>query len=1143
MAATMNGVVGRNFVWVLTIILVLGIGMGPIQGQTMTSGDVAGVVRDTSGAVVAAATVTLKSAATGEVRTVTTNETGAYRFTFLKPGDYTVSAATPGLKSDISRVTVQVGQASTVDIVAKVEATQEVIEVSANAELISTENANLNTTFTTKQILDLPAPGGDITTFAFTVPGIVMSLGSGYGNFISHGLPGVSNLFTMNGDDYNDAYLNLNNSGASNMLLGQNEVQEASIVQNGYSVQYGRQAGANINYVTKSGSNAVHADLMYNFNNHLMNANDFFNNATGTPRPYAVSQQWGADIGGPALKNKLFWYADSEGIYYTLATSGVVSIPSKALQTYILGNIKPVQQSLYQNAFNIWNGAPGASGAVPVTNGGGPLQDSRGLMGCGELAGNNVPAPGGGVFGQNVSCLDAFGTSGANTNKEWFNTARADWNISDKQKIFFRFKGDHGFQPTGTSLLTPGLNEQSLQPQYEGQINHTFVISPTMVNNFIASILWYSAIFGPANTAAAAQLFPSYFNIGGEASANNGGIYAMGIYWPVFPQGRDVGQGQLIDDFSVVKGSHTFKIGVNYRRNRVTDFSYEEGKIGSYFFSNIVDFANGVTNPNTGSYYYQQFAPLQDAHVRLYNIGVYLMDEWNVKSNLKVTLGIRFDRTANPTCLDNCFSRLTDQFTASDFQKGASIPYNSSIQTGLSHAYYGVDKLVADPRFGVVWSPGMGKGTVVRAGFGIFSDLAPAFLASNVFSNAPYPYQAVIYQGQEVGLASDPNSAAAAAQNSYNAFKTGFFAGDTLDQLNSAVPGGFGTPNYFSIPHHFGTPQYAEWSFEIEQPLGKKNVFVATYSGNHGYNLLTQNGYPNAYLANPSAFPSGFGGLPLAPPDPRFNAVTEIVNNGRSNYDGLSVQFRRAMAWGISGQIAYTWSHALDNLSNGGVGLPISFCSGCALGNLSSPSVAANYGNSDYDVRHNMTADFIWETPWKPANHPLGYIVGGWTVAGKFYMRSGTPFSIIDSVLAGNVSPTINSTMLASYAVSSGVNRHCGTGAVNTPCFNLSDFVPSLSETGFGNVGRNSFYGPGYTNVDATILKNFPIKERYKFSVGVQFLNLANHPHFQGPNANIAGGGFGTITGSVLQPTSPYGAFQSSSFSGRLVVLTGRFNF
>ncbi len=1142
MTTTMSGVVRRIFVSVLTIALVLWTAMGLVQAQTVTTGDVAGVVRDTSGAVIASATVTLKSAASGETRTVATNESGAYHITFLKPGEYTVSAATAGLKSDLSRVTVQVGQASAVDIVAKVEATQEIIEVSASAELISTENANLSTSFTTRQIQELPMQGGDITTVAFSIPGVVMSTGGGYGNFMSHGLPGISNLFTMNGNDYNDAYLNLNNSGASNMLLGQVEVQEASVVQNGYSVQYGRQAGANVNFVTKGGTNAIHADLLYNFNNHIMNANDFFNNSTGTPRPYAVSQQWGADIGGPAIKNKLFWYADSEGIYYTLATSGVVSIPSQALQTYILGNIKPVQQSLYQSAFSIWNGAPGTSRAVPVTNGGGPLQDGRGLMGCGELAPLNIAAPGGGVFGQNVSCLDAFGTSGTNTNKEWFNTARVDWNINDKQKIFFRFKGDHGFQPTGTSLINPTLNEQSLQPQYEGQINHTYVISPTMVNNFIASVLWYSAIFGPASTSASQALFPTYFQIGGQASANNGGIYPMGINWSGFPQGRDVGQGQLIDDFSISKGSHTFKIGTNYRRNRVTDFSYESGSIGSYFFANIVDFANGVTNGNTGSVYYQKFSPLLDAHIRLYNIGFYAMDEWNVKSNVKLTLGIRFDRTANPTCLDKCFSRLTDQFSLSDFQKGADIPYNSSIQTGLSQAYYSTDKFVADPRLGVVWSPSRTGGMVIRAGFGIFSDLAPAFLVGSVFNNAPYPYALNVFNGSEVGLASDPNSAAAAALNTYNAFRTGFFAGDTLAQLNSAVPGGFNAPGYFSIPHHFGTPQYAEWSFEIEKPIGKKNVLVATYSGNHGYNLLIQNGFVNGY-ANTSNFPNGFGGLPVAPPDPRFASITEITNSGRSNYDGLSVQFRRALAWGLSGQVAYTWSHSLDNLSNGGTGLPISFCSGCSFGNLSSPSVAANYGNSDYDVRHNLVADFIWDSPWKPANNVLRYALGGWTLGGRFFVRTGTPFSVWDSSLAGFVSPNINAQMLASYATSSGVNHSCGTGSVTTACFTASDFVQSLGETGFGNVGRNSFFGPGYTNVDATILKTFPVKERYKFSIGAEIFNLFNHPHFAGPNANVAGGGLGMITGSVVEPTSPYGSFQSSSFSGRLIVVTGRLNF
>jgi len=1115
-----------------------------IQAQTVTTGDIEGVVRDPSDAVIASATVTLKSLERGEIRTALTGDQGSYHFNFLKPGVYTLVAVTTGLnsglKSDTAKVTISVGQAIAIDLVAKVQAVQQAIEIKAETQVVATENANSTTTFDSQQIEGLPMPGGDITTVAFTVPGVLMNTGGGTGNFSSHGLPATSNLFTLNGTDYNEPWLNVNMSGASNLTLGQTEIQEASVVQNGYSVQYGRQAGANVNYVTKSGTNTVHGDLLYNFNNHLMNANDFFSNATGVPRPYAASQEWGADIGGPAIKDKLFWYVDSEGLYYTIPTSGVVNTPSPELQTYILGRLQPVQRPLYQTAFNLWNSAPGASRAVPVTNGNGPLQDGRGLMGCGELAANNVAAPGGGIFGRNVSCLSAWGSSGTNVNREWFNSDRVDWNIDASQRIFFRFKGDHGFQPSSTSLISPVFNAQSIQPIYEGQINHTYVNSGAMVNNFIFSVLWYGAITGPANITKTLAAFPTYFNIAGDAGSNNGGIYNMGVYWAGYPFGRSMGQGQLSDDLSVIKGKHSLKVGFNFRRNRYTNYDYQTGRIGSYFFSNIVDFANGVTNPTDGSVYYQEFSPLQNAHNRMYNLGVYAMDEWAIRTNLKLTLGIRFDRTPNFTCLDKCFSHLTDQFSLPSFQKGVDIPYNSSIQSGLSQPYYSVDPVVADPRVAVAWTPGNAPGLVVRSGFGLFSDLSPGILASDVFDNAPYPYAALIRQGQEVGLASDPNSAAAAALTQFNAFKNGFFSGQTLGQLQSSVPGGFSAPPYFSIPHHYSTAQYAEWSFEIEQRIGTKNAVSATYSGNYGYNLLLGNGFVNAYLAYPAQFPNGFGGLPLTAPDPRFGAITELTNSGISHYDGLSLQFRRVLGWGFQGQISYTWSHALDDVSNGGSGLTFSYTSAAGL---VTPSVRGSYGNADYDVRHNVVADFLWNTPWKLPNRFLDKALNNWTVGGKIFLRSGTPFGIIDSELSGNLSPNINAAMLASYQGSSPIARQCGASAVNIPCYSLSDFVPSLQETTFGNVARNSFYGPGYFDIDATVFKNFPIQDRIKLSIGAQAFNLMNHPNFADPNNNIAGTGFGTISSTVSQPTSPYGAVAGSAVSGRVLVLTGRLSF
>jgi hypothetical protein len=1105
-------------------------------GQTITTGDLTGVVKDATSAVVPGATVTLKNTDSGETRTEQTNSTGTYRFVFLKPGNYTISASSAGLVSDTAKVAVEVGQAVSLDLVAKVQTVGQTIEVSGVVDLLNVDNANLSTTYTTKQMEELPMPGGDMTTIAFTAPGVVMSTGGGYGNFSAHGLPGVSNLFTINGNDYNDAFLNLNNSGASNLLLGANEVQEAAVVQNAYSVQYGRQAGAQVNYITKSGTNGYHGDFAYNWNGDKLNANDFFANSEGLPREKAISNEWAVDFGGPILKNKTFAYADTEGLYYTLPTAGVVTIPTPQLQTYILNTINPAQDSLYQNAFKIWNGAPGVSKAVLISNGPGQLQDGNGVLGCGVTGFAGTTAPNGGIFGTNVPCGESWAQSGSNTNREHLYTIRVDQSITDKQKLYVRLKHDDGFQPTSTNLITSIFNEQSIQPEWDAAINHTYVISPTIVNSLIASVLWYSAYFGPPSVSASQKLFPYLFSIG-DGGANGGGFYNMGSYWPAFPQGRDVGQGQVIDDLSITRGRHTIKVGGNYRRNRVSDFGLLEGTIGQYNFGSLTDFANGVTDANFNSYYYQNFPSITTAHTRLYNVAFYAQDEWAVKPDLKITFGARIDRTGNPKCSDDCFSRLTAPFTSSAFNKGVNIPYDQSIDTGLSHAYYGVDAAVAQPRVGIVWSPKGGtNSTVVRGGFGLFADLAPAFLISHLYSQAPYPFSAVVLDGSEVGPASDSASAAAGAQNQFNAFKTGFFGGQTLAQLNNSVPGGFGSFNYFSIPQHFGTPEYAEWSFEIEQKVGEKNVVVATYSGNHGYNLMVQNGFPNA------AAPGGFVGMPSVQPDPRFLNVTEIGNQGKSNYDGLTVQFRRAFTRGFQGQINYTWSHDMDDISNGGSGLQFGYNTN-TVSTLVNPNIARDYGNADYDIRNNLTADFVYDTPWKFSHRGLNYALGQWSLSSKFYVRSGVPETITDGLLGNDFQGTLNAALTADAITH--VPGSCGSGAVNgaVPCLSPSMFLPAGTEPGFGNLGRNTLFGPGYFNIDTTLYKNVEITERVRLTIGASAYNLLNHPHFGSPNSNVASGALGGIYNTVGTPTSAYGSFQGSVVNGRLLVLTAKFRF
>src|SRR5579871_5103568 len=251
----------------------------PVFGQTVTTGDVAGIVKDASGAVVPNATINLKSLDTGEVRSAVTGSAGEYRFPLLKPGKFTISASATGLKSNVESFEVLVGQAAEMNLTLSVTASQQVIEVQAEAAALQTENANIETNFNKAQVDALPMPGGDLTTLAMTSPGIRVNVTGGSSNMNANGIPGASILYTVDGMDQNDPANNINNSGASNNLLGANAIGEVAVVLNAYSPQYGRMAGAQVNMVDLSVTNQFHGNLFYNYNFEKLNANSFFANS------------------------------------------------------------------------------------------------------------------------------------------------------------------------------------------------------------------------------------------------------------------------------------------------------------------------------------------------------------------------------------------------------------------------------------------------------------------------------------------------------------------------------------------------------------------------------------------------------------------------------------------------------------------------------------------------------------------------------------------------------------------------------------------------------------------------------------------------------------------------------------------------
>jgi len=1137
-----------------------------VLGQSATTGAISGTVVDPSNAVVANATVTLTSQDTGVTSTTTTNTSGAYSFPLLTPGQYKVSIKQQGFRTTEQMVPVAVGQTATINIHLLVGQSSEVLEVTSAVPLIQTEDANIQTTFTAKQVDLLPNGGNDLTAVANTSPGIQIntSSGGGYGNFTAFGLPATSNLFTVNGNDENDPYLNLNNSGATNLLLGKNEVQEVSVVANGYTGQYGRMAGAQVDYATKSGTNSWHGNMQYFFNSGGMNANDWFLNQSGTPLPQENNNQWAASIGGPIKKDKLFFFFDTEGLRYVLGTAQLVNVPTAAFASAVEANLPSfgsVNSTPFytNNIFAPYLAAPGISRAVPMDNN----TDGSGNLGCGDLntdyygwggagaTGSENVVPGFEAFGGNATtdpftdpvtglpgynpvyggfnngggtpCTQQFRSNAGQLSHEYIIATRVDYNVNSNDKLNFRFRADRGLQATYTDPVSPTFNAISGQPQDEGQMNWTHTFGPRVLNSFIVSGLYYSAFFKSANQSAATALFPyaqlwfdtnSWSNLGGENYA--------------FPQGRNVAQAQFVDDLSITRGSHELKMGVNFKRLDITD-----GIFGARAVTPLTEVAS-MTDFSLGyiDVFAQRFPTRTEQPMAMWSMGLYFQDQYRVNRDLKLTMTLRADRNSNAVCQTNCFTSLH----GGDFTQivhDATIPYNQVINANQHTAFPAIEKVVFQPRFGFAWTPMGHQNTVLRGGVGLFSDLYPGTIIDSFARNSPslnsFVLGGLLYSPDE-GV----NSATQIAAATNDAFNANFTSGGNANTLTTSKP------TFNSVASTVKNPKYLEWNFEVQQAIGTKMSVNVNYVGNYGYDEFITNNSVNSWSSG------GFVGLAPALPDAHFKVATLLNNTGVSNYNGMTATVNRRFTKGFQGSFNYTWSHALDEVSNGGV-LPYSG-NDSLLGQIDPTSLRhLNYSNADYDVRHNLSANYVWELPFR-ANGFLNRLVSGWTLSQTFFWRAGYPYTVTDGAAPlGAISTLHNATSLTIMPdFLGGATPSClypGTAANPTQCLNSSQFTQVGSEVDFGNIPRNAFRGPHYFNSDISILKNIPITERVSFGLGANAYNVFNHPSFGNPVHDTSSGQFGQIVNTVEPPTSPYGAFVGSAVSGRLLQVQARLTF
>jgi hypothetical protein len=1107
----------------------------PATAQNSVSGDITGIVSDQTGAVLPNISVTMKSNDNGSTQTTTTNASGIYRFSLLAPGSYNISATSQGFQGVQRSTTVVVGQASTVNLQMGVSSSNTTVEVVAGSDTVQTQNGNISTTFSPVLVSQVPNPGNDLSYILQTAPGAVMNTQSGYGNSSTFGLPATSNLFTINGENENDPFFNVNNSGATNLLLGQNDVSEVTVVNNGYSGQYGQLGGANVNYVTKSGSNKYHGNAIYYWNGRALNANNFFNNRSDTPRPFDNANQWAASFGGPIKKDKTFFFIDTEGLRLVIPTSTPTNIPSPQFQAATLANLatsSPASIPFYQSLFSLYNNAPGANRAANALPGGttsGGAATGPGCVGFTPFADATTP------------CALQFFSNAGNFTHEWLLSGRVDQNIGNNDRAFIHFRTDHGVQSTFTDPISPLFNAVSTQPQYEGQLNETHTFSATAVNQFILSGSWYSAIFGPPNLGASLAALPYSISFAGTAFTTLGGLNS------VFPQGRNATQYQIVDDFSWIKGNHNLKFGANFRRNDITDYDPQDGSIGFSANNSLANFFAG-----NGTSYIQNFPSRLTQPISLYGLDFYAQDEWAVRPNLKLTVSLRAEHNSNPVCQTNCFARLSNSFL--DDSHDVNLPYNQSIVTGLNQALINYTKVDWQPRFGFAWSPlGPSRSTVIRGGFGLFADIFPGVVADNFIKNAPLNNQfSTGVAPLSPGVAGNQSALVAAANT---AFTNGFASGGTLASISASLPPGvpFVPPNLFNVANTVHNPRYQEWNLQFEQGIGQKMTFSLNYVGNHGLYEPVQNAGLNGYCnstclsaLNPASPAANFNGLPASPIDPRFGVITEVQSAGVSNYNGLSVSLTRKFSQ-VQLQANYTWSHALDDISNGGFlpfgALPITNVSPI---NPQNPfNIGANYGNADYDTRHYFSLSYVWDTP---KFHGLLGTLANWTVSGTIFARSGLPFTAYDSGATGILNGfNYGTTSPGGFSVfanyPSGTPVSCDRGAVNSPCLSASNFSPATA--GFGDQRRNQLYGPNFFDTDLTVMKNFhvPISESSTIGIGFQFFNLFNHANFDQPVGDVASSQFGLINRTVSVPTSILGSFLNGDASPRLIQVKAQFTF
>ncbi len=1069
------------------------------------TGTISGTVQDQSGAVVAGANVKAQNPATNFSRETVSATNGFYRFDQLPVGTYTITTEAAGFKTSVTQsVALSVNDALTLDIKLEVGQVSEIVTVSEAPSAVNTETSVLGRTVDNRTLNDLPilsgANGRNPLALAPLQAG-VMPAGQ-VGPFSVNGQRAQSNNFLLDGGDSNDLAINVPDAVQG---FSPDALQEFRILTNTYSADVGRNSGAVVALITKSGTNEYHGNIFHFFRNRVLNATPFFNNAAptfvGLRKPQFNTNEYGGTIGGPlhlprfgeggrsiiSGTDRTFFFFSYLGFQRRQGVSQTATVPNQAQRNIINAVGTPEAKALLA--------------LIPAANSGNTL----------------------------------FSSASNSLDREQF-SIRGDHRFSEKNSMFITFFNEDQtfadpFAFGGSTIPGFGTTGDLRFTNVVVSDFHTF--SARSVNEFRFS--WHqrdTLSVVPVNKTSPADLgiegiVPDDPSAIGPPRVDITGFSTFGNTIQG-PQGRDDNTFQVVDNFSHNRGNHHLKWGGEYRnyyQNQVFTFINN----GLYFFTGdmvsilgkplipgltaaLSDFARGDVLE-----YVQNSAGTPRYETQ--NYSGFIMDDWKVRTNLTLNLGLRYE-------LDTPLVDSEDRVnTFRPGQKSTVFP-TAPVgmvfpgDAGIPRSTYQTDKNNFGPRVGFAWDVLSNGRLSLRAGYGLYYDTVISettlqFLTAPPFAIQPFSDCTTIDNPFANPLCTNPIP---------QPFPfTPVEPGGTFDFANVAPIG-----MTINDPD-FKTPYSHQYNMNIQWEFMKNYLLEVGYVGTAGINLLTRREINPALLigANPSTANTNqrrffnqnhpdtadFGG-------PVFGGITNQETSANSNYNSLQVTVSKRFSDGLYFQNAYTWSHCIDNSSG-------------LRSNTRFDDPRADRGNCDQDIRHRNVLSYIYELPfYKDQNGFVGKILGGWQMSGVTVLQTGTPFNITeptDRSLTGagaNRPDVVGTGQLEFFnprntdSTLGGPNRSFnGTGggtatAATNPFFRRvgSGTSLALGAGRFGTLGRNVFHGPGDIIFDFTMMKRTRVGENKVIEFRSEFFNIFNHANFGNPNGNIGNANFGRIT-------------------------------